>query len=620
MKPDAGESEPTDEFHLVTLEPPKNNDATLLIFSTVEDAKIATRLGFNSTAVMNGEGMVPISASITAIKMKYERVVLFGSDKTVEKLKPMLTPGSTIAEFPSEGAFDYESLGDLFNAKGEPAVTEYLNEQLRKPELLKTSLLSNNDTYKMRTKGIASAILNAVDTAQDPRVIVRAGIDNLKSLLLKNGNYPPPLTSISLHGLLGDFVEIAYPTTAACRELLVGSMIPLIGALFGKTNPCTFGSDVHPGATFYLNIARTADGKGQALGHALKALTMLDPAWATNHIHTNVASGEGLIRLAGSKELAMAGKDVNFDGTRLALAIPEMSACFTAQNREGSMLSDMIRNGWDGLKLQNPRSDVRQSTVAVNYTLGISGFITPDLLREVLPSIDWKNGSVNRFLWNVLSETKKIGRSPGVPDFRDWFTRVNKLYSLNRNPMACGEGLGNSQVVEYSKDGEKVWDAWVDTLPEYDDADSMLDGMARAKPHALRLANLYAQLDERRLDGWPMYLEPVHINAAIEHVEHSRASMQWYLDENKALGTNQKGYDGQDTRRLRQLVLRAIEETGAAVLKATEIYKAFSNMTVEQRTEMCLDAGMVPSKSDSGKRGNKATVWTMVNPLAGVRG
>jgi hypothetical protein len=297
---------------------------------------------------------------------------------------------------------------------------------------------------------------------------------------------------------------------------------------------------------------------------------------------------------------------MGIDGTRFVIAVSEMTAIFAAQNRDGSTLNENMRNAWDGIKLENSRSELSKSPIAVNYTLGVQGSTTPELLREKLPLIDWRNGSVNRFIWTVPSGYKDVGRSL-PPDFSKWANRVRTLRDL-------GNKFTEPYYIGYSVEGAKVWDAWIDSLPEYEDGDLMGDGMRRAKPHALRLANQYAQLDERRLEGWKMALEPVHIHAAIEIVERSRASMQWYLGEGQAV-TNSGGYSKSDVHKLTQMLAKAIESRGSASLTSTELSRAFSHLTTEQRNTMCLEFGMVPGREpEDGKTGSgrRATLWTKI--------
>ena len=123
---------------------------------------------------------------------------------------------------------------------------------------------------------------------------------------------------------------------------------------------------------------------------------------------------------------------------------------------------------------------------------------------------------------------------------------MKRLYALNRHHS---EG---QQAVEYSTAGAKVWDAWVNSIPEYDDGDPMADGMARAKPHALRLANLYAQLDERRLDGWKMRTRNRSTSRPLlSWWNDHAASMAWYLADQSVGGVN-AAFDKGDLDRLRK--------------------------------------------------------------------
>jgi Bifunctional DNA primase/polymerase, N-terminal len=588
-------NEPTDKFHFTDVNLKPEAGSTLLVFDSQADANIASRLGFNSTAVLPGEGSTSVSATVTAIKLAYERLVLFGDGDAIKALKPLVTPGSILGEFPS----GQDSLDDLLADDG--VLRDHLNKQLKRPELQRTSVMLDEGVYRARAQGILMTASNELITPNfeghllDPRLVVASASDNLKNLMVKHSSHPKPLTSVSLHGILGDYVELCYPTTAACRELLHAAITPVLGAMFGKMMPCYFGSDAHPGADFFLIIARTADGKGQAIGHALTAARLIDREWAGTDYYSQAASGEGLTRMLAS------GNTLTVQGKRCGLVIPEMTACLTGQARDGSTLGEKIREAWDGLKLDNIRSEVKKSVSAQNYVLGVCGAITPQALDLALPAIDWRNGSVNRFNWCVPSESRPTVRSQGKPNFDAWVKRVQTLYYLNM-------GLKEEVEIKYSEAGGKLWDEWVAALPVYDDEDLMADGMARTKPHAFRLANLYAQLDERRLDGWKPCLEPVHVAAGIEIVERSRESMQWHLNRGKFKGSGV--VDKADVLELRQMLAKKLAEGGEARLTGSELHKAFSHLTEEQRNMLCLEAGLV-AKRHGGTGGRPAMVWEM---------
>src|SRR6267378_1747639 len=69
----------------------------------------------------------------------------------------------------------------------------------------------------------------------DPRKVIAATMESLRKLQTLDGRFPRPLTEKSLHGILGDFVQIAHPTVVASREMLLYEMLPLLGVLLGDS-------------------------------------------------------------------------------------------------------------------------------------------------------------------------------------------------------------------------------------------------------------------------------------------------------------------------------------------------------------------------------------------------
>ncbi len=426
----------------------------------------------------------------------------------------------------------------------------------------------------------------------DPRAVIAATMESLRKLQTLDGKFPQPLTRKSLWGILGDFVDIAYPTVVACREMLLYEMLPLLGVLLGDSFFLPYGSDRHYPSIFSLVIARTSDGKGQAWHACQDAIELVDAAWLRQNVHSNPASGEGLIRMLGG-QMKMEG------GHRKSVAIfnTEMMTSFVAQGRKDSSLGGFLRKAYDGDPLENFRSEGKKSTTADNYLLGFCGTITPKELQQVMPMMDWSNGAQNRFLWSIGSKDKTLGRSTERPDFRSWAIRVGKLIALNQNIAMT--------PIEYTKSGRDSWDLWFESLPEHDDS-ILADSQARIAANCARVANIYAQLDERRLEGWRVQLEDRHVEAAVEIVNRSRQSVEWYLAQQ--MGSTQK-VSHEDVQKLKMAMLKKAREKGIAELTATEVYELFSHKTTEQRDEICLHAGFKVSTKKTTLRGKPAIVW-----------
>jgi hypothetical protein len=460
-----------------------------------------------------------------------------------------------------------------------PSFEDLTEQPITLDDLLTKKLLLVLDASKHSLQ-----IVNA-----DARKIIATTMESLRQLQTLDGNFPKPLTEKSIHGLLGDFVKIAHPTIEGCREMLVFQMLPLIGVLMGDAYYLPFGSDKHFPSIFSLVIARTADGKGQAKHACEDAISFVDPAFK---IHSNPSSGEGLVRMLGN-QMAMTGGHKK----RVAIHNAEMVTAFVAQNRKDSTLGGFIRNAYDGEFIENYRSESKKSTTADNYILGFCGTITPKELEKCMPLLDWNNGAQNRFLWSIGFKDKNLDRSTEKPNFRPWAERVRKLVEMNLSVQPT--------AIDYSPDGARAFIDWCKSLPPHDDT-ILADSRARAKAQCVRVANLYAQLDERRLTGWQVQLEAKHVEAAIEIVQHSWASVEWYLARSSSEGTK---VGGADIQKLKQALIRKIREGGKAELTATEVYDLFTHKTREERDAICVAAGFKPGANKT-PRGKAAVVWS----------
>jgi Protein of unknown function (DUF3987) len=291
---------------------------------------------------------------------------------------------------------------------------------------------------------------------------------------------------------------------------------------------------------------------------------------------------------------------VSTQKNRFVIFNSEMVTTFNASARKDSTLSGHLRGAYDGDRLENFRSDHRNTTVADDYILGFCGTITPQELKDVMPAIDWKNGAANRFLWSVGFKDKQLSESSTQPDFAAWASRVSELVELNKTISPTG--------IAYSKSGKETWNQWYHSLPEGND-DILSESQARAAANCARVANLYAQLDERRLEGWKLQLEPAHIEAAVEIVNRSRQSVEWYISQANLVQNASPSANQEDLMKLKTAVAVAGRSGGAPELTMTDVSKLFSHKTAEERDELCILAGLRAVKRES-PTGRRSTVWT----------
>ncbi len=570
---------------------------TVLVFKNEKDADQIRDLGFDTVAAIKKPGAIPFQLATTMLKMKYKRVLFIGdiSSFAFGLIHKQIEIGSMYVDEETLQNLDQELNGDP-EGYDEKSVKKLLRDYIQTDAVQAYSILRSANAVRDNVFNTLSWGVEKIDEL-DPRTVIQVTMDGLRRIQVLDGRFPAPLTEKSLSGVVGDFVEIAYPTTIACREMLVYQLLPILGVLMGDAYYLPYGSDKHFPATFSLAIGKTSEGKGQAKHHVEDAVQMVDPGWFKKNVHSNPASGEGLVRMLSDPRLNLSSQ---VRKNRVAIFNSEMVTTFNAAARKDSSLSGFLRGAYDGDRLENFRSDKRNSTAAEDYLLGFCGTITPQELRDVMPAIDWKNGSANRFLWCVGYSDKKLGRSSVRPNFTEWAKRVQKLMTLNLNTEPT--------AINYSASGMVVWDAWESSLPENGD-DLLSESQARIKANCARIAVLYAVLDERRLSGWKPQIEDVHVEAAIEIVTRSRQSVEWYLGQANPLQTPTTTQD--DLIKLKKALAASGRETGIPELTQQEITKLFSHKTVEERTELCVMAGLRQYTRDRGsKAGKPTTVWT----------
>ncbi len=92
----------------------------------------------------------------------------------------------------------------------------------------------------------------------------------------------------------------------------------------------------------------------------------------------------------------------------------ELGGVFKVMQRDGSIVSTVLRVTWDGGTIEplTKTSRIRAS----NPHLCIVGHITADELKELLTTVDLRNGLANRFLWVMARRTRLISRPKAMPD------------------------------------------------------------------------------------------------------------------------------------------------------------------------------------------------------------
>ena len=289
--------------------------------------------------------------------------------------------------------------------------------------------------------------------------------------------WPAPPADEAYHGVLGDIVRAVTPVTEADPVAILGSLLAYAGACMGH------GRSLYQGSTQTANLFITLVGdsstgrKGTASSIARDVMDLAYPEWKTL-IVAGLGSGEGLIGHLKKMEQAEGQEH------RAIVTESEFGRLLTVMAREGSTLSPVVRDAWDGVPLG--RFLAREQSLVMWHHVSISAHVTVIELRQKLTNTDAANGFANRFLWLAVRRTKLVPFPQSPKDLvRPYASDLRKAIDAAQTPGT----LDWSPVA--ADRWEELYTASA-TRPRYGMLGALL---ARGEAQIARLALLYALLD-----------------------------------------------------------------------------------------------------------------------------
>jgi hypothetical protein len=405
--------------------------------------------------------------------------------------------------------------------------------------------------------------------------------------------------------ILKDFAAELLPEVEADINNIVCDFLACAGAAIGLRAYAKHLADTHPAATFHLLIAETTNGKGTVYACTNQLFKMAVPDWAKCVKHST-RSQQALYRMLAEVsqpeivyqkdgEESESKPNPDYNGGRMLLRLSEISAIFKAFRAEWSTMSQGLREAFDGTPLSNERSE-KATSIKVDslYALGIIGDVTPWELSEVIEGVDFANGVANRFVWSVSHRSKIVPHATRQPDYKPLAARLARLI-----PAAP---LGE---ITFAEGGLVAWDTWVYSLPLHDTG-RLGSACGRMRANCLRLAVLFAVLDESRdLTAVPK-MHARHVQAAAAIMDRHRATVEWFLARParlpEAVPDNRKSKIWQRVEKVRGALKNGRVTSG-------ELYKLFSNVSQDERTEIAKAAGLTYSE-ERDEKGNVLGVWS----------
>lgn len=366
--------------------------------------------------------------------------------------------------------------------------------------------------------------------------------------LMRARSEEPRLDDTALYGLAGDVVRAIQPVTAASSASMLITLLTTFGAQVGRGAHVMVGNEEHYPVLFSLIIGHSGSGKGVATRAVRPVLLAADDElnkFMRGRQFKGFQSGEAVIQATADLPLAPGG---GID-QRLLVEETEFGRVLTVAQRQGSTLSDTVRSLWDGDSAETRSKGV--AIVAQEPHVCLLGHVTPTELTHKMDLVAIANGFANRFVcvWNRPTKLmpKPVGMSgEEIERFaEEWAAAV-----ASAAQMGCMQTTGEFDDLFASA-------FYVSKLRPSSGAtlDSLL---ARAAPHTLRLAMIYALLDGSDV------IDAAHFRAARALWEFCEESAVWTFGA--TLGSGDL-----------DALFAAVAAAGPAGLSRTEVSKLFSN-------------------------------------------
>jgi hypothetical protein len=403
--------------------------------------------------------------------------------------------------------------------------------------------------------------------------------------------WPDPPRPEAYQGLAGDVVRAIDPETEADPVALLVQFLAFFGNACGRTGFRPVGTRRHYPNLYVVLVGKTAKGrKGTALDWIESLFRGADPDWAEHCMASGLSTGEGLISAIRDRSATRRGgeEEVIDDGIadkRLLLTEEEFSGVLRRADREGNILSAVLRQAWDGGRL---RTLTRHNPLrASDAHVSVIGHITQGELLHCLAENETANGFANRFLWVCARRSKLLPDGGDLLDLSVLSARLTDALVRART----------TRMLQRDAAARRLWHR------VYEDLSAERPGLLglvtnRAEAQVLRLSVVYALLDGTNT------IEEQHLRAALATWDYCERSCQWIFGD--GLGDH-----------LADEILALLRDAGDQGLTLTELSKALGHHKSATAIIKALRFLEDYAMATPGRRpapGRPAEPWKIANP------
>lgn len=357
----------------------------------------------------------------------------------------------------------------------------------------------------------------------------------------------PVLRDDAFHGPVGQLVKLIAPTVEPDPAWLLTTLLSGMGTVIGKM-PHYSAQAIRQGTNlFAVMVGHTASGKGTSWGFIEQVLQDVDSDFMSStplRVVSGFASGEVVVRTAANLGKTADGTVMTIGDGRMLIKEDELAKVLKTAQREGSILSYILNDAYDGRTLQYRAQKLDKGAIeAYNAHVGVVAHITPGELVHVLTSIEAVNGFANRFLWVLGKKTQHI--STAVDEFGDY--TEEELAHLTADDLTAAQRYTSKRPTYDVELYDKITSVLQDNLTKaktrarvklhptvVDLHDQMVRELSENLPHGMvgpmvsrgrahfsRLALIYALLDGS------VFIQEPHLRAAKAVWDYCKASVDF---------------------------------------------------------------------------------------------
>ncbi len=314
-------------------------------------------------------------------------------------------------------------------------------------------------------------------------------------------DWPAAPATAAYHGILGEIVQAVAPMTEADPVAILGTLLAAAGACMGHWQTIYQGS-TQATNLFVVLVGDSSTGrKGTAASIGRDIMSAAYPDW-DKLIVAGLGSGEGLI--------AHLKRNGDEKSEHRALVLEsEFGRLLTVMAREGSTLSPVIRDAWDGAAIG--RFIAREQALVTWHHVSIAAHVTTVELKQKMTSVDAANGFGNRFLWLAVRRTKLVPFPESPKELVAPY--IDSLYRAIESAQVPAD-------IHWSPAAADRWEILYATSTTRRRLGLLGALLARAEAQIARIALLYALLDRSPVVDLPHLLAA---EAVWDYAERSTA-------------------------------------------------------------------------------------------------